>query len=392
MRLLRRLWPLYIGTFLQGLVFWYAIEKLFMTKIGFDSASIGLSVAIYSAAALLTEIPSGILADRWSRKGVLILSSITLATSSLIGALSNDVFIYLIASAAWGIFTALNSGTIDSIIYDTLLEENGNGDKYEREMGKIGIIESIALIIGSIFGGTIGQFIGLRQTYWLSIPTILLSIIFLWLLKEPKLYMRNQDESLLKHISLTFGSVFKNKNLVWILISLIATAIVWTIVMEMWQVWLIALIVPVILFGPINAFISSIFGLGGILSHFIKSKSRMFISTLITLTTIFCLIFSRNVWLIILAIFILMMATYAIDIVLTHKLHDNLTSKVRVGSSSAINSVRRLLIIPVSLFFGAIANGYSIFTAGWLLAGLIVIAAISLIFMKNNQKTGVNNV
>ena len=37
----RRLLPLYAAAFLQNLALWVPIEKLFMTTIGFNSASVG---------------------------------------------------------------------------------------------------------------------------------------------------------------------------------------------------------------------------------------------------------------------------------------------------------------------------------------------------------------
>jgi hypothetical protein len=43
--LARRLLPLQIGVALQGLILWVPIEKLFMTEIGFDAASVGVMAA-----------------------------------------------------------------------------------------------------------------------------------------------------------------------------------------------------------------------------------------------------------------------------------------------------------------------------------------------------------
>jgi hypothetical protein len=44
-RLKRRLAPLYAAALLQNLALWVPIEKLFMTMIGFDRASVGVRVA-----------------------------------------------------------------------------------------------------------------------------------------------------------------------------------------------------------------------------------------------------------------------------------------------------------------------------------------------------------
>src|SRR5947207_15053308 len=71
----RRLRPLQIAQLLQGIARWVPVEKLFMTEIGFDAAAIGVMAAAYAAVTPLLEIPSGIIADRWSRRGVLMLAN-----------------------------------------------------------------------------------------------------------------------------------------------------------------------------------------------------------------------------------------------------------------------------------------------------------------------------
>ena len=48
-----------IGVALQGLILWVPIEKLFMTQIGFDAASVGVMAAAYAAVTPLLEVPSG---------------------------------------------------------------------------------------------------------------------------------------------------------------------------------------------------------------------------------------------------------------------------------------------------------------------------------------------
>ncbi|HEU4397547.1 MAG TPA: MFS transporter, partial [Actinomycetota bacterium] len=87
----RRLLPLYAATFLQNLALWVPIEKLFMTTIGFNPASIGVMAAVYAVVVPVLEVPSGVLADRWSRRGVLMLASIAAILSVLIGGLSQSV-------------------------------------------------------------------------------------------------------------------------------------------------------------------------------------------------------------------------------------------------------------------------------------------------------------
>src|SRR5437762_9316516 len=83
--LTRRLLPLFIASFSQGLVLWAPIEKIFLRSLGFDLATIGLMAACYAGLVPLLDLFSGMLADRWSRKGVLILASVASMLNSLMG-------------------------------------------------------------------------------------------------------------------------------------------------------------------------------------------------------------------------------------------------------------------------------------------------------------------
>src|SRR5215207_2253268 len=134
--LARRLLPLQIGVGLQGLILWVPIEKLFMTQIGFDAASVGAMAAAYAAVVPLLEVPSGILADRWSRSWVMILGCVALMISSLLGGMSHSVIAYVIAAMILGIYFAFSSGTVDSIVYDTVVEETGSNALYEKWIGR----------------------------------------------------------------------------------------------------------------------------------------------------------------------------------------------------------------------------------------------------------------
>jgi hypothetical protein len=55
----RRLTPLYAAAFLQSLALWVPIEKLLMTTIGFNAASVGAMAAVYAVVVPMLEVPSG---------------------------------------------------------------------------------------------------------------------------------------------------------------------------------------------------------------------------------------------------------------------------------------------------------------------------------------------
>ena len=134
----RRLLPLHLAVGLQGVMLWVPVEKLFMSEIGFDPAAVGVMAAAYATVVPIFEVPSGVLADRWSRSRIMVLACVALLVSSTIGGLSQSVATYVVAAVALGGYFALSSGTVDDIVYDMVLEETGSSELYETWIGRVG--------------------------------------------------------------------------------------------------------------------------------------------------------------------------------------------------------------------------------------------------------------
>jgi hypothetical protein len=67
--------PLHRG-FFPGIGALGPIEKVFLKSLGFDRAALALMAACFSSLIPLLDLASGILANRWSREGVLMLASV----------------------------------------------------------------------------------------------------------------------------------------------------------------------------------------------------------------------------------------------------------------------------------------------------------------------------
>ena len=148
--LARRFRPLQVAVGLQGMALWVPVEKLFMSQIGFDAGSVAVMAAAYAAVVPLLEMPSGILADRGSRRLMMVAATAALAASTLLGGLSRNVPTYIAAAMILGVYFAVNSGTIDSVVYDAVLEETGSNDLYETWVGRVRMVESAAFVLSAL--------------------------------------------------------------------------------------------------------------------------------------------------------------------------------------------------------------------------------------------------
>lgn len=382
----RRLMPLYIAAFFQGIPFWYAIEKIFMLGIGFNTATIGVMVAIMSIVMLAVETPSGILADRWSRKGVMVLGCIALLISGVLGAISFNEPVYILSTIFWGIYAALYSGTYDSVIYDTTMEEHGDSNKFEKYLGRFRAVEGVSFVIGALAGGLVASLLDLRDTYIFSIPLIAIALIFLWKFKEPQLHKAEVAEPVFKHIRQTFAAVLRNPVLLPVVIATVGFFVLQETIFELSQLWFIAVAAPIALYGVFSAAVFSSWTTGGLLAARIKSRSSILGLMGVLLAMIILLIVGRHYVLVLMAQFAIAICLIAIGVILAKKMHDELPSRLRAGSASVISTLARIILIPGSLLITGIANAYDVFAATYVLVGVAIVSVIAFLSISSVKK------
>ncbi|PLS80850.1 hypothetical protein CYG49_03735 [Candidatus Saccharibacteria bacterium] len=375
----RRLLPLYVSAFLQCVVFWYAIEKLFMTSIGFTTTTIGLMVAVMSVTILLTETPSGILADRWSRKGVMVLGCIFLLLSAVVASISHNEAIFIGSTVLWGIYNALYTGTYDSVIYDTVLEETGEATLFDRFLGRLRAIEGFGFIIGALGGGLIASAFSLRHTYFMTIPFLIVAIFVMLQFREPSLHKKDVAEPLLQHVRQTLAAVLKHRSLLSIVVAITGFTVLQNIFYELYQLWFIAAAAPVGLFGLIGAVVFATWMIGGFVAERLKSKRAKISTCLIVGISLAVLLFPLRAEVLLTAQFVLGTSLVVLSILLSHELHRKLPSHLRAGSASVVSTLGRLVIIPGSIVFTAVADSFSIYRATFLLLGIAVVACFAYV-------------
>jgi MFS family permease len=369
----QRLRPLYISQFFQGVILWYPIEKLFMTQIGFDDASVGLMAATYAGVTLAIETPSGILADRWSRKGILVVAGLALLLTALVGGLSNDVTTYFVSAVILAVFFALNSGTLDAIVYDTVLEATHGSDGFEERLGRIRVLGSVTSVLGALAGGALAMLVEPRLAYFVTVPFMAISILALLRFEEPQLHKAGAQTTLRSHIATTYRTVLRRGALLPIVVVLLATSVLIQVILEFAPLWLVAMAAPVALYGPHGAGLLGSFGLGGALGGRLRSVEHLPSTAMVAglmIASSVVLITVHDPIVVAVGQILLASLLVAVSITFTRMLHDSITSDVRAGVSSAVGSLSWVGFLPFALLFGAISKQSSVFNAGWLIVAV----------------------
>ena len=359
--LARRLVPLQIAVGLQGLILWVPVEKLFMTEIGFTPRSVGVMAAAYVAVVPLLEVPSGILADRWSRNQILVCATAALLASSLLGGLSQNVPTYIAAAMILGVYFALNSGTIDSIVYDA--------------------VESGAFVASALAGGVLAGWTSARLTYFASLPLVAVAVAAFLRFDEPRLHRAAEPVALRRHVALTYRTMIHGPGVRQVMLLAALVGLLSQAVFEFGPLWLVALAAPATLFGPYWAALVSTLGVGGYLTSKLNLDRRAVLSVLALATPAAALALTQTHALaaVIAAQVVLALLLAIISIRAGKMLHDGVPSNVRAGVSSGVGTLSWVLFLPFSLAFGWFARAHGLQPASWFLTAAALLVAVLLI-------------
>ncbi|WP_238434860.1 MULTISPECIES: MFS transporter [unclassified Frankia] len=377
LRLARRLVPLQVAVGLSGMVLWVPVEKLFMTQIGFTPRTVAIMAAAYAAVVPVLEVPSGILADRWSRSRLMACASVALLLSTVFGGLSRNVPTYIAAAMILGVYFALSSGTVDSIVYDVVMEETGSSDEYETWIGRVNMVESGSLVLSALGGGLIAGWTSTRVTYFATLPFVAASAVAFLRFTEPRLHRAAEPVALRRQVAVTYNTMIRMPNVRQVMLLSALTAMLAQAVFEFGPLWLVALAAPAALFGPYWAALVSTLGIGGFLTGKLNLDNRAVVAglALATPAVTLALTLTRSLAAVIVAQTLLALLLAIIGIRAGKLLHDGVPSTIRAGVSSGAGTLSWLLFLPFSLTFGWFAHAHGVRAAGWFLTGAAVAAA-----------------
>src|SRR6266568_1147486 len=369
-----RLRPLYATGFIHGFALWYAVEKLFMKSIGFNDFLITIATITYIVVMTTANIPLGVLADRWSRKGVLYLASCALIAGTVICGLSHEFWMYVAGLSVWGLFYACYAGTYDSVIYDVVLEETGSADSYEHWFGRVQMYDSVAFITGALASALVAHFASLRAEFFLTILVTCCAFLTLRRFREPSLHKAAERVRLGAHLGQLWKAMTTSPGVAWIAACLVCNLLAMRLLFEFMQLWYLGLALPAALFGPSFALVYGGSWMGGKFAGRLRGPAVIMTAGLLVLAASAGLLFRVAVGAQVLAI----TGIIALQVVLSGYLHDAMPSSIRAGASSMVSTASMLVFLPVALGFGVVARDESIFRASWFVIAAIAGMAVAL--------------
>lgn len=377
-----RISKIYLSSFLEGFIFWYGIEKIFMTSIGISVAGVGIAAAVFLAINLIFEIPSGILADKWSRKGMLILSSIFLGVASLLFGISNGIFIYIIGEIFYGLYVATMSGTYQALIYDVLHEEN-KSKQYSKIAGKAFALFLFGSAVADLLSGFLANQIGFRAVFLISIIPCLINIFVIWRIREPRFHKSDKKDKLIPNLGTALVDIAKNNLLRALTVVMSVLAVMDLFKSEFGQLYLFRYAPGMQLIGILWAVYALTWSLGSLIAH--KFRTRLDGLVILSVMPFVLMSFIDN-WFCIVLFMIQAVASAALVNQIETRVQENTPSSLRASVLSVLTSIGRAITVPLSFLIGWIALSYGNLWAVRFVALLGVTMLIYWAFARRNIK------
>lgn len=175
----------------------YAVSALLFKNNGITVSQLSILLAINTIPCIVLEIPSGIIADRWSRKNLLVISSLLKALGFFCWLISDGFVMYAIGYICWGISSAFCSGTKEAILYDSL-KDSDKENQFAHIYGRANFIAKMSSVLACAISGFLSANFGMACPLILSILCSVISAICALSLKEVNLYRNQRSNNGLK--------------------------------------------------------------------------------------------------------------------------------------------------------------------------------------------------
>lgn len=117
----------YRATTLPG--FTWPVVTLFLLSRGLTYTEIATASAVLATASLVSELPTGFVADRVGRRAALVVSALLFLVGQLLYAAVHSVAVAALAAAIVGVAEAFQSGSLGAWLYDALAA-HGRADAF----------------------------------------------------------------------------------------------------------------------------------------------------------------------------------------------------------------------------------------------------------------------
>ncbi len=204
----------YAYAFFDDFILIYPFYAVMFSDMGLSSAQISLLLVVWSVASFVCEVPSGAIADRFSRKGTLLASGMLRIVAYAIWLLSPNFLGFLMGFIVWGLGSALASGTTEALLYDEL-KSRGIQKQYAKISGTMGSLSIIGTMAAGFLGGVLAGW-GYSFLLLASIASLFVVLVVISLIPSAPIVRSTGETNYFYFLKEGVRAALKNRKLAYI--------------------------------------------------------------------------------------------------------------------------------------------------------------------------------
>jgi len=189
-------------TLIMGMSLSSAFLPIFANELDPSGVLVGFVVSAWFFSRIFTELPSGVLADRFGRRKLLMGGLVISAVGAFICSIADFIYPLIIGRAIWGLGTALFFMGNTALILE-LFKSTMRG----RALGVFQGIEFTGSFIGAPIGAFMAEIIGYKRVFSLAFMLILCSFSVAFISKGLRQMGNKKIEGQSLSLKKTFSSL-----------------------------------------------------------------------------------------------------------------------------------------------------------------------------------------
>ena len=151
---------------------------------GLTLGEVFVFMAVLQAIAIASEVPTGVIADRYGRRTSMALATGLTAIAFVAFGLANTLPLLIGSFALFAVADAFMSGADNAFLFDTL-QRLGRGDEFARRVGRLNAMQTAAIAGATIAGAALAHRTSLSTPIVLSGVITLPAVFLAFMLTEP---------------------------------------------------------------------------------------------------------------------------------------------------------------------------------------------------------------
>ncbi len=265
------LFKIYLHRFFGAFIFIYPLYAVMFVERGLSALKIGIILAVWAGTTVLLEVPSGILADKYSRKKILFWAEMLQIVGYLFWLFWPNFWGFLVGFVFWGAKVALATGTFEALVYDELKTYRQN-KQYTKIIGRAKGFDFLGTVLASLLASA-AILRGYSLVLILSLFSLALSALTILLLPKVKQTLLTKKKGHVAFLKEGVRQAVAQKGVLALLVFLALMFTFWYVLEEFFPIFGEQVSLPKYALGPFIAILFGAQAVGSFLAHHFQEHS-----------------------------------------------------------------------------------------------------------------------